>query len=1628
MKKTKFTYLYILFLSQLLFIDSTSDFCVKIKQLENSFPEGNTKDTFFFRKVFDNYYIIGTENSATTFKLSTINSEDSSFTFEQYAPLENNYFVYADAFGNINPVFGLDNQDNPTKIKYILTEGITSDNEYMHALYDIENNVLKEGRLSNTFPDFKLLEVINENEYIGAIKLYDPITKIYSIKLQLMSFNKISEGRIKILGAKEYAKFENEQHNINNIFYIKNLQKLMLIRTYGKNIYIDFIDYYANSFGSIMSTQNIEADFDVMDYRFNSIELKREYSKTYIITCFRKANYLYCFSGYYDSEENNFILFETKPKLMISSCDSRKRPDINLLKLNSDLGIAGCPGNPYTAIRFDIHLEKIGSEIKFPRTYSEFAVINDYSLFVIYREYSITDSKYYLYGCVYYLPVCENKKFSFKLDSNPHSLKPAFGEEEQFINMENIYILSYQTYNGASISDDLTGPITRQIYNRDHLYYSYNPSIGNEESFEDIIIYKTVVNPGSTDSESFSKECTLKIINCYKSCNECDEIGNDESHNCLECKKEEDLTLGEDPYYFLDDPSSKICINQNINFYYLDGTDSDNILYKRCYESCQTCSKSGTSSSHNCLSCYEDKRYFPFRSTVVDTETIFSCYLDLLPPDGFYFDKNRDPTDNNIETNPYFKECGGHCLRCEQDLAESTEEDKYFCKLCDTANEYYALFENDDSKKYAKCLNELPDNYYLDRDAGRYRKCYPSCETCSEGGSDEHNNCDTCKSGLNTYIIDSKTCKCKFNFYYKLDSDNNIESFECTEDLECPNDYQYLIINSQNIRQCVKECPREYPYIYNYQCFDHKLNGTSYESGNNRGYDDDSIESTQCIINDYIVSSIPKEEITKVTKDYVMNYISEYTKELNHDYTYNHANLIRNEEEDYIMLLFQNDKCLKKITDEYGLNFIDLTEYSPMIKTKNGIDQKDPLTYVYLYSDDEDINNDNKKIDYGCYNSKTGDKLDLDETLKDQKITKHVPAPSGNDLKKLNYLSKYADLGIDFSDPNSDFFNSQCFQFTSDQGKDVPLIDRRKYFFNNINICEDKCVFNGIDEKTNTAKCDCPYKTGSSTIVKNEVKFPDYSEEYFIYDMWKCLSKKMVKGKELKKSYITIIVFCLFILTILFTLLYFIFLKNKFQFLSKVTNYELNNNSGSNSPSNKTNSMVLQKRSQTIKTKNISKKVIGNPPKNEAEKDLENKITQERGYVHDVKRPFNYDSNNLFFHADEHYTLGNQNLNNFFMGQNFRNDYSKEIEQFQNDEKKPKEEINNYNIINISGNRLYKKNKTAFPKVNNYNNNNNYSSNLFKIDEESPTPINKNSNPKNSNLYLKDENSDGNSTDPFKKERDNTKIEISSNKKGKIGDSDFNNMIPELNGEELLDDYIKKASGEFGEENMRINISDYEYAKEYDLRNFCSFYFNQLKHRQIFLYTGYFNSLAEGVFMKIIVLIFHILICLFFNLFWYRTSYVHSEFISPINNHAKFSAKNAWFRILLSLACYIVVISLFHFIYLPQLKIYYTLVDEKIHFAKKKEIIKNKIKCMKINYIIFLIINFCFLITLILYTLIFSYVFINSKIDLMISFLITFLLTQALPFLFVFFVACFRFIGIKCNSPCAYKFSLFFTI
>ena len=886
MRKLDISFLIIFTLFNL--INTTGEFCQKIKKFETYFPEVEAEDTFYFKKILGNNYIIGTQNSATIFRITNFNSESETLSIDQVEPLNINYKAYSDPFGNIMPIFGFDNMNNPTKIKYIVTEGGTIDNEYIHALYDIENKILREGKLSDALPDFKILEALNENNYIGALRLYDSNTNIYSIKLQTMSFKEIYNGNIKLLNSKEYASVVNEQHNINNIFYIKNIKKIMLVRTYGKKIYLDFIDYVGNSFGSVYTADIIQVDFDISEYKFNTMELKTENNKIYIISCFRKYNFVYCFKGYFDINQNKFIFIQKIPKLMMSSCENARRPYLNLLKINPEIIIIGCPGEYYKAMRFDTDFNKIGTEIIFPKTYSEFTVINNNTLFVTYLDQDDSDSSQYsLYGCAYYFPACKDNKVFFKSDNEEHNLKDYLYNDEELKFINYINILSFSGIDGSTIYDNrYTHSEINAIYDRENLKYKY-PQASNKKSFEDIIIFQGATCDNQ-EYASYSEKCTLTIINCYESCEKCDNVGNKDEHNCLSCISN---------YNFIDNPSSKMCINEEGNFYYLDASDN---YYKKCYESCLKCTGKGTSADHKCISCYTLKHYYQHPSLTSN------CYLDILPPDGYYFDSG----------NSQFAECGVGCLRCNKEQSNS----EHYCKICDTINGHYALFENDDSQKYAKCLTEPPDNtYVLDQSAGRYRKCYATCATCTQVGNDEFNNCQTCKEGFQQYTGNQNTCKCEYNFYYKIVPNDNSQSFECTDSLSCPYDYPYLLINSQNLRQCLQSCPEKYPYIYNNQCFDHKLNGTIYDEGNLQGSDNDNInqDSTQCIINDYITSTIPKDNIADAKIDYVINYLNEYSSNGGYDYTYNHANLIRNDNDEYMLLIFQNENCFEKIKDEY---------------------------------------------------------------------------------------------------------------------------------------------------------------------------------------------------------------------------------------------------------------------------------------------------------------------------------------------------------------------------------------------------------------------------------------------------------------------------------------------------------------------------------------------------------------------------------------------------------------------------------------------------------------------------------------------------------------------------------------
>ena len=62
-------------------------------------------------------------------------------------------------------------------------------------------------------------------------------------------------------------------------------------------------------------------------------------------------------------------------------------------------------------------------------------------------------------------------------------------------------------------------------------------------------------------------------------------------------------------------------------------------------------------------------------------------------------------------------------------------------------------------------------------------------------------------------------------------------------------------------------------------------------------------------------------------------------------------------------------------------------------------------------------------------------------------------------------------------DPTSDYYNDECYAYTTENGTDIILNDRKnEYNEQNLSLCENNCTFNGYNSETKKALCECETK------------------------------------------------------------------------------------------------------------------------------------------------------------------------------------------------------------------------------------------------------------------------------------------------------------------------------------------------------------------------------------------------------------------------------------------------------------------------------------------------------------------------------------------------------------------------
>jgi len=130
----------------------------------------------------------------------------------------------------------------------------------------------------------------------------------------------------------------------------------------------------------------------------------------------------------------------------------------------------------------------------------------------------------------------------------------------------------------------------------------------------------------------------------------------------------------------------------------------------------------------------------------------------------------------------------------------------------------------------------------------------------------------------------------------------------------------------------------------------------------------------------------------------------------------------------------------------------------------------------------------------------------------------------------IGYHVNISGQNLDLYNKNSDFYNDICYPYTSENGTDVTLEDRRKELSEkNKSICEEDCNFVGYDEITGILKCSCEVKLSISMI--SEIKI-DKNKLIDFMDITKISNFKVMKCIKLlfsKEGIITNIGFYTFI-------------------------------------------------------------------------------------------------------------------------------------------------------------------------------------------------------------------------------------------------------------------------------------------------------------------------------------------------------------------------------------------------------------------------------------------------------------------------------------------------------------------
>ena len=409
------------------------------------------------------------------------------------------------------------------------------------------------------------------------------------------------------------------------------------------------------------------------------------------------------------------------------------------------------------------------------------------------------------------------------------------------------------------------------------------------------------------------------------------------------------------------------------------------------------------------------------------------------------------------------------CLLC-------TQKSDYY-NLCLSCNKNYFPILHDEKiiDPYINCYRD-PEGYFLDINESIYKPCYKSCKFCHGEGNNETHNCIECKNKFLFEIdyFNYKNCyeNCKYYHYYE----KNKNKLYCTEEPLCPEKYNKIIAEKN---QCIDKCCSDdiYKYEFRKKCYNKCPSNT--EEKNyfcnikcTKEFPFEEIETQECINSCSIFERQKKicksnyisneTDSSKTIQDVAIDNVKEdLATNFNTSDIDNGENIVIEDENSTLTITTTENQKNNEINK--NSTTINLGKCETKLKEHYKIPKNKSLYILKLDVAQEGMKI--PKIEYEVYypiNGSNLEKLDL-KICEDTKIEISIPVELNENIDKLN--------------SSSDYYNDICYTFTTENGTDIPLEDRKKEFINNNKtLCEENCEFTRYNYETNKAVCSCNIK------------------------------------------------------------------------------------------------------------------------------------------------------------------------------------------------------------------------------------------------------------------------------------------------------------------------------------------------------------------------------------------------------------------------------------------------------------------------------------------------------------------------------------------------------------------------